>query len=81
MAAGSVRLHGRSWLGFYPVRAAYSYLLRLHRFGLLERKGRQRVAWLGIALVRFDDPAHSRDEEGRQQPSQSNQDPAEPAQC
>jgi len=46
--------------GFYPVRAAYSYLLRLHRFGLLERrsssagilyslseKGRQRVAWLG----------------------------------
>ena len=30
--------------------------------------------------VRFDDPAHSRDEEGRQQPSQSNQDPAEPAQ-
>jgi DNA-binding transcriptional regulator PaaX len=45
--------------GFYPVRAAYSYLLRLHRFGLLERqarlggvfyslseKGRRRVAWL-----------------------------------
>jgi hypothetical protein len=24
--------------GFYPVRAAYSYLLRLHRFGLLERR-------------------------------------------
>jgi DNA-binding transcriptional regulator PaaX len=47
-------------VGFYPVRAAYSYLLRLHRFGLLERqesprgvlyslseKGRQRIAWLG----------------------------------
>jgi len=46
--------------GFYPVRAAYSYLLRLHRFGLLDRqsssggilyaiseKGRQRAAWLG----------------------------------
>jgi hypothetical protein len=24
--------------GFYPIRAAYSYLLRLHRFGLLERR-------------------------------------------
>lgn len=24
--------------GFYPVRAAYSYLLRLHRFGLRERR-------------------------------------------
>lgn len=46
--------------GFYPVRAAYSYLLRLHRFGLLERqsssgsilyslseKGKQRLTWLG----------------------------------
>jgi hypothetical protein len=46
--------------GFYPVRAAYSYLLRLHRFGLLERycseggtvayklsvRGRSRLAWL-----------------------------------
>ena len=24
--------------GFYPIRSAYSYLLRLHRFGLLERR-------------------------------------------
>ena len=45
--------------GFRPVRAAYSYLLRLHRFGLLERqsslqrvlyrlseKGSRRLAWL-----------------------------------
>ena len=47
------------WAGFYPVRAAYSYLLRLHRFGLLIRsrsqyavryrlsaRGRSRLAWL-----------------------------------
>jgi len=46
--------------GFYPVRAAYSYLLRLHRYGLLERqatlgrilyhiskRGGTRLAWLG----------------------------------
>jgi hypothetical protein len=46
--------------GFSPTRAAYSYLNRLYRFGLLERgvtvsglicyrvseKGRQRLAWL-----------------------------------
>jgi DNA-binding transcriptional regulator PaaX len=45
--------------GFYPVRAGYSYLLRLYRFGLLERdpsgrrlhyrlsdKGKRRLAWL-----------------------------------
>jgi len=45
---------------FYPVRASYSYLLRLHRFGLLERhdstgglfyrlsdRGRNRLRWLG----------------------------------
>jgi hypothetical protein len=43
---------------FYPIRAAYSYLLRLHRFGLLERRsanvlfykisqrGDRRRAWL-----------------------------------
>ena len=44
----------------YPIRAAYSYLLRLHRWGLLERRrdarglllyrlsqrGEQRLAWL-----------------------------------
>jgi hypothetical protein len=51
------------WAGlasFYPVRAAYSYLKRLHQFGLLERgpgsspvvvyrlseKGRERLVWL-----------------------------------
>jgi hypothetical protein len=45
--------------GFYPVRAAYSYLIRLFRFGLLERrisgggvsyrlseKGKARLQWL-----------------------------------
>ena len=46
--------------GFYPARAAYSYLLRLHRFGLLlrredaegllvyglSRRGRERLQWL-----------------------------------
>jgi hypothetical protein len=46
--------------GFYPVRAAYSYLKRLYSFGLLERKedigacvlyrlserGRRRLFWL-----------------------------------
>ena len=45
---------------FYPVRAAYTYLLRLHRFGLLNRsrdasglllytlsdRGRERLKWL-----------------------------------
>jgi hypothetical protein len=33
-------LSPRDWAGlanFYPVRAAYSYLKRLHQFGLLER--------------------------------------------
>jgi hypothetical protein len=37
MVAGSVRPHDRSWLAFIPC-ARYSYLLRLHRFGLLERR-------------------------------------------
>jgi hypothetical protein len=46
--------------GFYPTRAAYSYLARLARWGLLERRqkvrglllyrlserGRRRLAWL-----------------------------------
>jgi hypothetical protein len=45
--------------GFRPLRAAYTYLLRLHRFGLLERnqvgrrvvyrlsmRGKARLAWL-----------------------------------
>src|SRR2546430_4117650 len=49
--------------GFYPTRAAYSYLLRLHRFGLLERRlfagavlyqlshrGSLRLAWLERVL-------------------------------
>lgn len=45
---------------FYPFRSAFTYLLRLHRFGLLRRtrdargrvlyslsvRGRQRLAWL-----------------------------------
>ncbi len=48
---------------FYPTRAAYSYLLRLHRFGLLERRlfagavlyqlshrGSLRLAWLERVL-------------------------------
>jgi hypothetical protein len=47
-------------VGFYPARASYSYLLRLHRFGLLLRRkdasglvlyalskrGCERLAWL-----------------------------------
>ncbi len=46
--------------GVYPVRAAYTYLLRLHRFGLLRRRrgasglvvyrisrrGERRLEWL-----------------------------------
>jgi hypothetical protein len=46
--------------GFYPKRSAYSYLLRLHRFGLLQRsvptggrvlyrlsdRGKRRLEWL-----------------------------------
>jgi len=44
---------------FYPIRSSYSYLLRLHRFGLLDRissdtglnyrlsrRGRARLDWL-----------------------------------
>lgn len=47
-------------VGFYPARAAYTYLLRLHRFGLLRRhrdesglilysispRGKERLEWL-----------------------------------
>jgi hypothetical protein len=47
---------------FFPIRAAYTYLLRLHRFGLLNRtrdqsglllytlsdRGRERLRWLTI---------------------------------
>src|SRR5579883_3510948 len=47
---------------FFPVRASYTYLLRLHRFGLLNRtrdksglllyslsdRGRARLEWLAI---------------------------------
>ena len=56
----------RSWAvlaGFRPIRAAYTYLLRLHRFGLLDRssgrgviayhlssKGKLRLVWLKQAL-------------------------------
>ena len=50
-------------VGFFPVRAIYSYLLRLHRWGLLDRRrdrrglliyrlsarGRTRLAWLKTA--------------------------------
>jgi hypothetical protein len=50
--------------GFYPIRSAYSYLLRLHSFGLLERsckgprklcyqlsaRGRMRLSWLRRTL-------------------------------
>ena len=49
--------------GFYPTRSAYSYLLRLHRFGLLDRssargaiayrlstRGKLRLAWLKQTL-------------------------------
>jgi hypothetical protein len=46
----------------YPIRSAYTYLLRLHKFGLLNRerdekglliyaiseRGRQRLKWLSI---------------------------------
>ena len=46
--------------GFFPIRASYSYLVRLHRFGLLRRsrdargrityslseRGRRRLSWL-----------------------------------
>jgi len=46
--------------GFYPFRSAFTYLLRLHRFGLLRRsrdargrllyslsaRGRRRLMWL-----------------------------------
>ena len=51
--------------GFYPARASYSYLARLHRFGLLERrrdsrgfvfyslsrKGLERLAWLRTTAI------------------------------
>ncbi len=30
------------FVGFYPARASYSYLLRLHRFGLLRRRKNTR---------------------------------------
>jgi hypothetical protein len=47
-------------VGFYPARSAYTYLLRLYRFGLLQRRlddgglivysisrrGRERLEWL-----------------------------------
>lgn len=50
---------------FYPVRASYSYLSRLHRWGLLERKtgasglivyglserGKERLLWLKERLL------------------------------
>jgi hypothetical protein len=36
-------------VGFFPVRAIYSYLLRLHRWGLLERRRDMR----GLLLYRI----------------------------
>lgn len=49
---------------FYPIRASYSYLMRLHRFGLLRRgrgaggriayslsaRGRRRLEWLKMRV-------------------------------
>ena len=57
------RLNPSDWAilaDFYPIRASYSYLVRLHRFGLLRRgrdargrlvyglsaRGRRRLDWL-----------------------------------
>ena len=57
------RLNPSDWAvlaDFYPIRASYSYLVRLHRFGLLRRgrdargrlvyclssRGRMRLNWL-----------------------------------
>jgi len=57
------RLNPSDWAvraGFHPIRASYSYLVRLHRFGLLRRgrdgrgrisyslsaRGRRRLNWL-----------------------------------
>jgi len=36
-------------VGFFPIRAMYSYLLRLHRWGLLERRRDSR----GLLLYRL----------------------------
>ncbi|HEV2616451.1 MAG TPA: hypothetical protein VGU63_07570 [Candidatus Acidoferrales bacterium] len=51
---------------FYPVRASYTYLLRLHRWGLLLRysargrvvyslsaRGRRRLTWLRVREARL----------------------------
>ncbi len=55
---GSIRPEVYAWkIGKLPARAAYSYLLRLHHWGLLWRRenpvryritqrGRERLAWL-----------------------------------
>lgn len=51
---------------FFPIRAAYTYLLRLHRFGLLDRtrdehglilytlsdRGKERLVWLNIQATK-----------------------------
>lgn len=42
--------------GFYPIRAAYSYLLRLHRFGLLYRRRNAR----GLVLYRISERGRRR---------------------
>ena len=59
-------------VGFQPARAMYSYMLRLHRWGLLERqhdsrglllyrlslRGRERLAWL-MGIVRDGENAEN----------------------
>jgi hypothetical protein len=52
-------LSPRTWAvlaGFYPTRAAYSYLGRLHRFGLLHRQRDVR----GLVLYRLSDKGSRR---------------------
>jgi len=43
-------------VGFYPIRASYSYLLRLHRFGLLQRRRSAR----GLILYRLSERGQTR---------------------
>jgi DNA-binding IclR family transcriptional regulator len=58
-----------AWTGLYPIRAVYTRLLELHRFGLLYRtrragrlvyslspKGAARIAWLEARLPRQSKP-------------------------
>jgi hypothetical protein len=59
-------------VGFYPARSAYTYLLRLYRFGLLRRRrddrglisysisrrGRERFEWLRANYRQRKEAAH-----------------------